>query len=137
MSAGPVDKGKIPNMFKCIICDPDKRERENNALGLFYTAISRATTLGDHDGLGSAIYFDGLEYKEERIRNIGHCKGSLADYKKKKKRDIWTLYLKQNTQTSIYTTQQCEDILSWATNKKSSFIELYDRTKFYIHNSRQ
>ena len=73
-SAGPVDKGKIPNIYGCIICDPDKSEVEGRALGLFYTALSQATTLGDDDGLNSAIYFTGEDFNEKRIRNLGKRK---------------------------------------------------------------
>ena len=76
-SAGPVDKGKIPNIYGCIICDPDKSEVEGRALGLFYTALSRATTLGDDDGLNSANYFTGEDFNEKRIRNLGKRKNNL------------------------------------------------------------
>ena len=76
LSAGPVDEGKIPNMFACIICDPDMRHVEGSALGLFYTALSRATTLGNEDGSESAIYFTGTAYDEARIRNIGRMKNT-------------------------------------------------------------
>ena len=65
LSAGPVDAGKIPNMYKCIVCDPDEKSFESSALGLLYTAVSRGTTLGDSDGMNSAVYFTGSSFKEQ------------------------------------------------------------------------
>ena len=46
-------------MFDVIVCNPDESKYEGKFLGLFYTAVSRATTLGDDDGLNSALYFTG------------------------------------------------------------------------------
>ncbi len=34
LTAGPVDEGKIPNMYQCIVCDPD--EKNSKALLLDY-----------------------------------------------------------------------------------------------------
>ena len=96
MSAGPVDAGKIPNMFECIICDPDNKNVERTALGLFYTALSRATTLGDSEGRGSAIYFIGKDFKEERIRNIGIKQNTNESYRRVQERNTWVEYLNQN-----------------------------------------
>jgi len=62
------------------LCDPDGGKFESSALGLFYTAVSRATTLGDEDGMNSAIYFMGEHMNEERIRRIGMCKGSRNEF---------------------------------------------------------
>jgi len=70
LTAGPVDEGKIPNMHNVIVCDPDEKHFEGTAIGLLYTAVSRATTLSDDDGLNSAIYFDGNCFKANRIRNL-------------------------------------------------------------------
>jgi hypothetical protein len=73
LSAGPVDAGKIPNMYDCIICDPDMKQSEARATGLFYTALSRATTFGDSEGLNSAIYFMGeISMKTESKKSQQH-----------------------------------------------------------------
>ena len=93
LSAGPVDNGKVPNMYECIICDPDEKKFEGSALGLLYTAVSRATTLGDDQGLGSAIYFTGSEFKERRIRRLTKLKDSDEDFKVAQKRQKWVEYL--------------------------------------------
>ena len=97
LSAGPVDEGKIPNMYKCVICDPDNRRYEGSALGLLYTATSRATTLGNmKDGRNSAMYFTGKEFKEERIRRLVYCKDSDKKFVYAEKREKWVAFLKSN-----------------------------------------
>ena len=82
LSAGPVDKDKVPNLYQCIICDPDEKKFEGTgALGLLYTAVSRGTTLGDTNGLNSAIYFDGKDFRRERIQRLAYCKDSNQLFK--------------------------------------------------------
>ena len=81
LTAGPVDEGKIPNIYECIICDPDDKKYEGSSLGLLYTTLSRATTLGDNNGLNSAIYFTGQEFKRVRITRLTKRKNSNDDYK--------------------------------------------------------
>jgi hypothetical protein len=41
-----VDDGKPPNPVKNVICDPGSREFETQKPGLFYSIISRGTTMG-------------------------------------------------------------------------------------------
>lgn len=132
LSAGPVDEGKIPNMFECIICDPDKRESENIALGLFYTALSRATTLGDPDGLNSAMYFNGEQFDEARIRNIGRMKGTNEDYKRVKNRQKWIEHLQKNTKTTSLSSKKRVRILKWAETERITETELEDRCDQYV-----
>ena len=69
----------------CVVYVTLMKKFEGTSLGLFYTAISRATTLGDDDGLNTAIYFSGSQFKEERIRGLTKVKNSDQDFKKKKK----------------------------------------------------
>lgn len=106
LTAGPVDDGKIPNMYESIICDPDKKQYEASALGLFYTALSRATTLGDEDGLNSAIYFTGDEFTEQRIRNLCQKAGTYQQFDKAIYRKNWVSYLNHRTkETSKWINQ--------------------------------
>lgn len=132
MSAGPVDKGKIPNMFECIICDPDDRIVERNALGLFYTALSRSTTLGDESGFGSAIYFSGSKFNESRVRNIGRMQNRDEAYKKVKERDEWVAYLRKNTRKCHLSKERRESVLSWAESNRVSENDLLERIKLYV-----
>ena len=100
LTAGPVDPGKIPNMYQCILCDPDEKKFEGTSLGLFYTAVSRATTLGDADGLNSAIYFCGNQFKEQQIRRLTKLKGSDIDFVVAQKRACWVAFLQAREKAS-------------------------------------
>lgn len=75
MTVGPTKPGQPPNMYSTIICDPDDRRFEGMWPGLLYTMVSRATTLGDDSGVGSAIYFDAplvgsIPLTTERLSNL-------------------------------------------------------------------
>ena len=70
-NAGPVAKGQPPNAVQCIICDPGTRQFEGICPGLFYTVLTRATTLGEEDDhLSSALYFRSKNMNKDRITNI-------------------------------------------------------------------
>lgn len=60
-----VNKGQAPNMFDVLICDPDDHKFGGNFMGLFYTALSRATTLDDENYRGSAIYFVDRKFNQQ------------------------------------------------------------------------
>lgn len=97
LSAGPVDKGKIPNMYECILCDPDVKSAEGKCTGLFYTGVSRGTTLGDENGLGSAVYFQGPNLTRERIQDLTKRNNSDEDYVQVQRRRDWVQHLNRNT----------------------------------------
>jgi hypothetical protein len=136
LTAGPVDKGKIPNMYQCIICNPDDKHFEASALGLLYTALSQATTLGDDDGLNSAIYFTGIHFKEERIRNPCNKAGTTKPFEKAIHRTTWVQYLTQQTiRTSAWVAQNIKNeefYLDWVTNTRISTKELHAIVDDYV-----
>jgi hypothetical protein len=124
-------------MYNCIICDPDQKRFEASALGLLYTALSRATTLGDDNGLNSAIYFIGTDFKEERIRNPCNKQGSTKAFEKAKHRTMWVEYLRQQTiKTSILVQQDIVNkqqfYLDWATNTRINAEELKEIVDDYV-----
>jgi hypothetical protein len=126
LSAGKVDQGKIPNPYDCIVCDPHHMSAEKFHLGLFYTALSRATTLGNVDGLHSAFYFI-TNAKEERFRNIGRKKDSVDYYISYIKRSTWVKLLTEHTYTPPQSKQQLQLVLDWALTTQydpSSIIRL-------------
>ena len=54
-----------------MICDPGTRTFEGSNVGLFYTALSRATTGGRWPGdPASAIFFTGENMTEWRVTNL-------------------------------------------------------------------
>lgn len=131
-SAGPVDAGKIPNVFECIVCDPDENQYEGKALGLLYTAVSRATTLGDDDGRNSAIYFTGDSMKNgDRIRCLGKKKNSMDDFVNIARRERWVQHLRHNTKTFTKSKNHQKSILKWAESKQYSYDTLYNRINQY------
>lgn len=134
LSAGPVDEGKIPNPYDCIVCDPDKSEVEGRAVGLFYTAISRATTFGAANGLGSAIYFTGKNYNETRIRMIGKKKHTNEEMVNVQRRRIWVERIQLFTKKNILSAQQTETISNWMTTTKYDFNWLHKRVNLYKLN---
>jgi hypothetical protein len=131
LSAGPVDHGKITNPYECIVCDPDKNQVEGRALGLLYTAVSRATTLGDPDGLRSAIYFTGKDFKEERIRMLGKKKDSYDDYENIYRRNNWVAHLKRHTTKCTLSQYQMEQTIEFF-ESKFTYDNLHNRITQYI-----
>ena len=131
LSAGPVDEGKIPNPYDCIVCDPDKNEVEGRAVGLFYTAISRATTFGGPDGLGSAIYFTGKDYNEVRVRMIGKKKHTNAEMLNVQRRRIWVERIKLYTKHNTLSPNRKAFITSWMSSTKFDFNTLHNRINLY------
>lgn len=125
LTAGPVDPGKIKNMFDVIVCDPDDNVYEGTNLGLLYTAISRATTLGNEDGTGSAIYFTGEAIlKKERISRIAMCKESANHFKRVYYRRRWCAHIKKNTKKCGMSLSRIQQLLKWVNNTKE-----WDTTK--------
>ena len=71
LSIGPVNDGQEENMIKGIIVTLGTQKFEGINPGLTYTAVSRATTIGDPDDImSSAIYFEGAEMNVERLRRM-------------------------------------------------------------------
>jgi hypothetical protein len=131
MSAGPVDEGKIPNPYECLVCDPGERDVEGRHVGMFYTTTSRGTTLGDERGFGSAVYFDGPNYNEGRVRNLGKGKGSTQFFPKVLKRNAWVNYLKEHETKPTFTKRKQQQILDWAATTKISYDELHEHIGKY------
>ena len=135
LSAGPVNEGKIPNMYKYIICDPDLGTFEGSNPGLLYTAISRATTLGEDDGLGSAIYFEGADFNASRIKYVGKstCRyKNFEEFELFKKRRAWTSYLSAHTKTETgLSSEQTAGLFLWCNSAYYDYNALDLRIKAY------
>ena len=133
-SAGPTDEGKPQNAVQRIICDPGTRAFEGVNIGLFYTILSRATTIGDTtcktDFKNSAIYFIGDNMNKERITDITLSKFGTP-YQKVQKRTAWTNYLKQNTHKSNVTEDDAQKLLAWATNTRFTHQNLRDIIQYH------
>ena len=97
LQAGPPIDGKQQHLYHSVVIDPDIKSFEQTHSGLFYTAISRGTTLGDDSGLRSAVYFTGHHLTQERIQKLTKCLTGDKECKKVTKRRAWVSVLDNNT----------------------------------------
>jgi hypothetical protein len=134
LQAGPVDEGKLPNVFPRIVCDPDVKAAEGRATGLFYTAISRATTLGDSSGLDSAIYFIGPNLTRDRVVNLTLKANTTKSIENVKRRRAWVDLLESNT--VVFPDEANESLkatLLWVTLRRIPYGALYSRSQQYAN----
>ena len=134
LNAGPVDPGKPPNAVQRIICDPGSRQFEtSNKPGLFYTIISRATTLGSvsQDGLrhNSAIYFYDFGYGKgpltvERVENLRCSPQTRQPYRRIKARDKWMNFLESQSHDGNMKPDEVEQIFQWAESTRITSTQL-------------
>ena len=109
---------------------------EGTSLGLFYTATSRATTLGDDDGLNSAIYFSGSQFREERIRGLTKLKNSDQDFIMAKKRKKWVNFLKRRERMSqLHVRKSIKNTISLLKSTNFDFDFLYTRIRNYSQSN--
>ena len=72
--------------------------------------ISRATTLGDNDGLNSAFYLEGKEAVEDRMRNIGQKQNGRDYHDTFMERAKWVQYLNENTYKNLLSENQQKEL---------------------------
>jgi hypothetical protein len=119
-NVGPVNKGQTENAIQYIIVDPGERGFEGNNPGLFYTILSRITTLGNKlKDMDPAIYFTGKNMNKNRISFLALDKKNKP-YKKAEKRMNWVNYLKRNKITKNLSMIDQNIIFNWAKTTKIS-----------------
>ena len=123
-------------MFEVIVCDPDDGSCENNALGILYTAVSRATTLGDSEGKHSAIYFMGEHMNERRITRLGLRKNSCEEYKRVIQRREWVKYLDRRKRKCTLSQRRIKHVLKWAESTSYNWGVLSNRIEKYVYDHR-
>lgn len=131
MSAGPTGPGQIPNMFPHIICHPGDSTFEGNNPGTLYVAISRATTLGDHTGKGSAIYFIDDSVPTDRVLRLRHKKNNKELFEKIQLRDSWMQRLDEGKQKISIQQDDLDQITKWSTETNYSKEEITNRIHQY------
>ena len=122
-SAGPTPKNKPDNEVEAIICDPGTRQFEGLNPGIFYTMLSRATTIGDENGVGSAIYFDLSNMSPNRCMNLTLTKKGET-FSKVLLRNKWVQYLDSKPRPPKLTEKQTEELISWVKRTKFNIQEL-------------
>lgn len=126
ISVGPTGPGQIPNMYDVIVCDPGNRIRESGAPGILYTAVSRATTLGGPDGLGSAFYFlESARVSLDRFEKITFKKDSVDLYETVIQRNVWIAsqqpgYERRKSFMDRMSNDEKANILLWAETARFS-----------------
>lgn len=113
-SAGPTGPGQPENYVKRLVINIGTRQFEGNNPGLSYTALGRATQLGDpNDIMTSALFFDGPDMRPSRMLNITlRADGKI--YRKVENRDKWVKFLESKTISSgIYGTEK-DELFHWA-----------------------
>ena len=128
-SVGKTGPGQPDNTFHRIIADPGERKYEANMTGLFYTLLSRATTLGEEGKPEtSAILFNGRNMNPARIRNITKTeKGEM--YKKVQDLRDWVEYLEKHTINKV-GDDKIQDILKWVKNMVKKPIKSNELAKW-------
>ena len=123
-SVGPVAPGQPPNAIEAVICNPGTRKFEGICPGLFYTLLSRLTTLGTEDEkTSSAMYFIGEDMNKNRIRNTT-SKDNGEKYKNVQKRQKWVDFLKSNVRKSTMKAEELDDLFHWANKTKFDQADL-------------
>lgn len=98
--------------------------------------------------MNSAIYFIGIEFKEDRIRNPCEKKGTTINFQKAIHRDMWVKHLQlQTLKTTKWVhdnvKQDMEFYLNWAdvtrisSNDLKEVIDDYVRQVFLYHYNRR
>ena len=130
-NAGPVDPGKPMNAVQRIICDPGSRCFEARKPGIFFTMLSRATTIGQEvDGkcIGSAIYFYdfgfGTTMIPSRILTLRYSPKTNKIYTAAEKRDKWVKHLYSNMKMDHIDHADIDHIFKWAHDTKISPTDL-------------
>ena len=131
LQAGPVDSGKAPNVFQTIICDPDTKAAEARATGLLYTAVSRATTLGNDNGLNSAIYFTGHNLSHERVVRINYKTNTDVQLSNVQRRSQWITTLKSNIIQPPDNNKKFNENKTWMSHT-IPYEMLYTRAQIYV-----
>ncbi len=129
-SAGPVREGQPPNPIMRLVCDPGARRFEGVCIGLFYTILSRITSLGT-DKMSSAVYFIGKNMNPQRIRNLTLSADGRTPYKNVEKRTAWVEYLQRNAHGSNFSNNYILELFKWIETTRVTDAQLQSIIKFH------
>lgn len=128
MEAGP--SKHIP----AIVVDVGSIKFEAVNPGLLYTALSRASTLGDDSLLNSAIYLSG-PVTIDRLMNVKYLRtknNTTQVYQKVEMRDKWILFLlQQEEKTPTISTRKMTKLKEWASTTKITTAQLDEIILFH------
>ena len=123
--------GRPDNAYHRLVGDPGTRNFEANNPGLFYTLLSRATTLGEEGKPEtSAIFFKRVNMITQRIDKIT-CKQGKEEgiYKKIEEMRNWVAYLTKYTMLRT-KDEDIDEIISWTEAAVSNPADKKDLEKW-------
>lgn len=129
MEAGP------SKLIKTLIVDVGSSQFESINPGVLYTALSRASTIGEQSTTNSAIYFSGpLTY--ERLTNVKYVRklknGQKKMYEKVQMRTKWIKFLKdRQKKTTIISKKEIVQLRHWCNNTIINTTELDNCIEFH------
>lgn len=130
MEAGPTKD------IKAIVVDVGSTLFESINPGVLYTALSRASTLGDESLTNSAIYFSGpLTY--DRLTNVKYTRAKNNTnkktlYQKVFMRDEWIKYLDDQIQKTYHVSEEeISELLQWISTQKLTTGDLQQIINFH------
>ena len=111
--------------ISCIIVQPGTRDFEGKCPGLFYVFLSRATDISSPENRStSAIFFEGPDMTNDRIKDLTHSLTTQREYAKVTKRRIWTNHLHNNLINIAISKQQKSSLIRWCERTKISEREV-------------
>ena len=97
--------------IKTIIVNCGTNKFESSNPGLLYTAMSRASTIGESGANDTAIYFQGLQ--KSRYMYTANSKKENKRSQMIRDRQTWIDHLIKNEVTKTYTTQEENELIEW------------------------
>jgi len=127
-SAGPT-KDDNQNPIKRIICDVGTAKFESQNIGLFYTALSRATTIGteENNRNDSAIYFtESLD--KTRLDRLT-TKVDNTEYELIKRRSAWMQLITSKKNNDNFDKKEKQELIKWAQTRRYSIEDIENKIK--------
>ena len=132
-TVGPTPPGRPENTFLQIVADPGTRQFESTTNGLFYTLLSRVTTIGDMKDLTkSAIFFIGDNMNSKRIKKINRKKSATGHgeyYEYVKHLHRWVDNLDQNAMAEA-SQNDIDSIIEWTNDMMREPVERKEFAKW-------
>ena len=130
-SVGKIPPGRPDNAYHRLVGDPGTRNFEANNPGLFYTLLSRATTLGEEGKPETfAIFFKGVNMIPQRIDKITCKQGKEGGiYKKIEEMRNWVAYLTKHTMTRA-KKEDIDEIINWKEAAVNNPVDKKDLAKW-------
>ena len=124
LTVGPSLPGRSVNPIQSIVVDVGTKAFEGSTPGLSYSAVSRATTLGQIENLhSSALYLKGKNATTDRFLNL-HQNSQGHQYAKVLQRNKWVQYRIANTKRVTFSQREQRQLIRWVQTTKYTTEQL-------------